>query len=106
MTEAEVIDLTVVAQTFPSAPRPEIIRDKILDTIDDLFASGTHLVLVEGSEGIGKTTLLSQFVRLHPLNTISLFIRPASRWAYDPDLLQFDMCNQLWWILRKEELAS
>ncbi len=106
MTESQVMDLTVVAESFPPVPQPEIARDNILDTIDGLFADGTSVVLVEGIEGIGKTTLLSQFVRRYPVQALSLFIRPASRWAYDPESLQFDLCNQLWWTLHKEELVS
>jgi hypothetical protein len=106
MARTEVMDLTRVCQSFPEMPKPEIQRENFLDTIDTIFQGGTELVVVEGTEGIGKTTLLAQFAIRHPNHTLSLFIRPTSRWAYDPDILRYDLCNQIQWILCQEELAS
>jgi len=106
MRQAEVMDLTTVCQSFPEIPEPLISRDNILDTLDTLFMSGTELIVVEGEEGIGKTTLLIQFALRYPDHALSLFVKPASRWAYDPELLRFDLCNQIQWILCREELVS
>jgi len=63
MKQAEVMDLTKIAQSIPSTPEPEINRDNILETVDTLFNSGTQIIIIEGEDGIGKTNLLSQFVR-------------------------------------------
>lgn len=106
MAKAEVMDLTTVCQSFPELPRPLIPRDHILNTIDDIFEGETQLVVVEGPEGSGKTTLLAQFAMRYPNHTLSLFVRPTSRWGYDPELLQSDLCNQLQWMLREEELRT
>lgn len=105
MSEAKVVDLTVICQSFPETPTPLIDRENFLDTIDALFERGTELIVVEGAEGIGKTTLLAQFATRHANHTFSLFVRPASRWAYDPDILRFDLCNQIQWVLRQQELT-
>jgi len=105
MVKIEVMDLTVVCQSFPELPEPQIHRENFLDTIDRIFESGTELVVAEGKEGIGKTTLLAQFAARHPNHALSLFIRPT-RWACDPEILRFDLCNQVHWALRQEELAS
>lgn len=105
MAKLEVMDLTVACQSFPELPKPEIRRENFLDTIDTIFESNTQLVVIEGAEGIGKTTLLAQFARRHPDRALSLFIKPTSRWGYDPEILRFDLCNQLNWILCQEELS-
>lgn len=106
MTKTKVMDLTMACQSFPELPMPEIHRENILDTIDTLFEQGNELVVIEGEEGIGKTILLAQFVRRYPDHTLSLFIRPTSRLAYDPDVLRFDLCNQLEWALHQTELQT
>lgn len=72
----------------------EVARENFLDTIDALFL-GADIVVVKGSEGIGKTTLLRQFAARYSSATISLFIRPLSRWAYDPQVLLPDLCSQM-----------
>ena len=106
MAKAEIMDLTAACQSFPEIPVPQIRRDNILDTIDMIFEGNTELIVVEGVEGIGKTTLLAQFAMRHPNHALSLFIKPTSRFAYDPGILRFDLCNQLRWTLHQEELKT
>ena len=74
MSEVEVMDLTVVCRSFPVSPHPEIHREHFLDTIDKIFEGDTILVVVEGVDGIGKTTLLAQYAKRHPNHALSLFI--------------------------------
>lgn len=106
MAEATIMDLTVVCQSFPEILEPQIHRDNILDTIDTIFKGDTNLIVIEGVEGIGKTTLLAQFAKRYPDNALSLFIKPTSIWTYDPKILQFDLCDQIQWALRKEKLEE
>jgi hypothetical protein len=106
MTKGEVMDLTVVCQSFPELPEPLISRENFLDTIDRIFESSGELTVTEGEEGIGKTILLAQFAKRHPDHALSLFIRPTSRWGYDPEILRFDLCNQIQWAVCQEELSS
>ena len=104
MTDTQIMDLTTACDSFPPIPPDEIVRENMLDTIDKILSGDTELVVVEGDEGVGKTTLLAQFARRHPDHAFSLFMRPISRWAYDPDILKIDLCNQLEWALRRKEL--
>ena len=106
MSNVEVMNLNVICRDFffPQDPVGEIYRDHLLDEIDSIFKGDTHLVLVEGSEGKGKTTLLSQFARRHADNAISMFINPASRLAYAPNYLGVILSEQLHWALYKERL--
>jgi KaiC/GvpD/RAD55 family RecA-like ATPase len=99
----EVMDLTLVCQSFPREPMPEIRRDNILDTIERTFAGDNEVVMIEGGEGLGKTTLLAQFARRHANHAFSLFIKPASSFGYDPASLRYDLCCQLLWVLRQDE---
>jgi hypothetical protein len=104
MSKVEVMDLTVVCRSFPVSPHPEIHREHFLDTIDKIFEGDTILVVVEGVDGIGKTTLLAQYAKRHPNHALSLFIKPTSRLAYDPEYLRLDLCEQLHWLLYKKAL--
>ena len=103
MNTSELMDLTKVCRCFPANPPAEIMRDSFLDAIDNLFESHT-MVVVEGPEGIGKTTLLSQFCRRHSMNSISVFINTITRSSYDTDIIRLDLCNQLNWIITQKEL--
>ena len=104
MSKVEVMDLTVVCRSFPVSPHPEIHREHFLDTIDKIFEGDTLLVVVEGVDGIGKTTFLAQYAKRHPNHALSLFIKPTSRLAYDPEYLRLDLCEQLHWLLYKKAL--
>ena len=104
-SQSQVLDTVSVCQSFPSIDIQRLItRDYLLDAIESILDSETQVVVVEGQEGIGKTTFLAQFAIRHKNNSISLFIRPTSRWGYDLELIRFDLCNQLQWLLRQEEL--
>ncbi len=106
IAQSRVMDLTVACQSFPVLPEPQIRREHLLDTIDGIFAGGADVVVLEGPEGIGKTTLQAQFAGRHPHHAFSLFISPTSRWAYDPETLRRDLGNQFQWALRREPLPE
>ena len=73
----------------PIVPRANVIR-----TLNMLLDSHP-IVVVEGPEGMGKSTLLRQFAETHDSRCIRLFVSSASRWAYDPWQLQYDLYEQL-----------
>lgn len=101
----EVVDLSVVCQSFPRLLEPMVPRENIIDTIERMFDGDIELVIVEGGEGMGKTTLLAQFVRRHPHPTraFSVFLKPASKLGYDPGSVRYDLCCQLLWVLQPEK---
>jgi ATP/maltotriose-dependent transcriptional regulator MalT len=102
MTSTEAIGLTKVAQNFPVLGSPIICRDNILDTLDQSFASGLDLVVLEGPDGAGKTTIAAQFAERHAECAICLFLRSTSRWGYDPELVKLDLSHQMALALRQE----
>ena len=57
MTPAVVAGLPDICTGFPALPDPLISRPHFLNTIETMFDSATQLVVIEGQEGLGKTTL-------------------------------------------------
>jgi len=106
MANAKIMDLTVACQSFPDLPAPEIHRENLLRAIETIFAGNNEIVIIEGADGIGKTTLLTQFVRRYPQHALALFIRDTSRWTSAPELLLRDLSNQLRWVLEHQELGA
>lgn len=102
----EVMDLTKVASTFPQLGSPNIRRENMVTTITEMLRSETEVVIVEGPDGIGKTTLLAQFANEFPNHTFGLFVRSSSRWAYDSGMLTRDLCDQIGWVLSKEDYRA
>ncbi len=106
MIQAEVIDALNFSHGFPTPSVPEIGRDHILETIDRMFDNKVDVLLIDGEEGVGKTILLSQFVKRHRQNTVSLFLKPASRSAVEPAYIASILGEQLHWILRGETIEQ
>ncbi len=103
---AEVMDLTRVASTFPQLGTPSIQRENMIVTLFEMLQTDTELVIVDGPDGIGKTTLLAQFAQKYPNHTFGLFVRSSSRWAYDSGMLTRDLSDQIGWALSKENYRT
>lgn len=99
-----IVDTTSLCQSFPILRDPLVPREHILETIDLTFA-GNESISVEGQEGIGKTSVLALFARSRPERCLSVFIKPSSRWAYDPTVLILELICQAEWILSHEVLT-
>lgn len=106
MGESIIMNLPVICRNFPKNPIPEVPRENLLQTIDKIFESDTDFLVVEGIEGIGKTTLLSQYAKRHADNALSLFITPISRLSYAPDYLRVILSEQVNWVLYKKRLDT
>ena len=92
--------------TFPPLPDHEIHRDQHLDTLMRVFSGSVELLVLEGGEGTGKTTLLSQFARQYPERVISSFVTPVQRYGYDPIAMQRDYSAQILSILHPRSSFS
>jgi DNA-binding transcriptional regulator GbsR (MarR family) len=102
--EPLLVDLSTLCANFPIAPKPELFRDNVVSTLKTLLHDEVYAVAIEGKEGIGKTTVLSQFVRKSDDSALSVFVSPANRLSYDPDLLRLDIAMQVYWMLFHEVL--
>jgi hypothetical protein len=99
----EIMDTTQICRNFPDEPPQEILRESFIDTINQLFEKHS-IVLVEGREGIGKTTLLAQFARQFAGSAISIFITPATQSSYDPDSIRTNLLEQASWLLNQKSI--
>lgn len=104
MAGMEIVDAISFSYGFPSPPQREIPREHILETMELVLDTKVEALLIEGEEGTGKSILLSQFVRRNRQNTISLFLRPASRAAIDPAYIASVLGEQIYWLLHGEAL--
>lgn len=84
------------ARDFPQETEDQIDRPHFLETISGLLTA-TTIVFLEGEEGDGATTTLAQYCRRYPEQTFSLFIKPASRFAYSLDYLRLALTEQFHW---------
>ena len=99
-----IIDVLDIAQTLPSINKDNIERDNLIQTIDLLFQEGIGVVIVEGSEGSGKSILLRQFCEKHRKNTFSLSVSGSNSLSYDLANIRYDLCNQINWYLNGKQL--
>lgn len=100
----QLMDLTVISNTFPSLSYKTIPLDNLLDVVEELFKSyNEEIVLIEGEEGAGKTSILSDFCKRYYNNAISLFIKPSSKIGYDPQIVKAELYNQMFWVMYGKE---
>jgi len=104
MIKVKPINLPIICRNFPKSPDSEVYRENLLDTIDRIFKSDSDLLIIEGNEGIGKTTLLAQFTKRHADSALSLFIKPVSRLSYSPEYLREVLCEQINCIFPKNQI--
>jgi NACHT domain-containing protein len=104
VSKVEVMSLPRVSANFPVLEEPQIRRENVLDVLETMLSGEVEMVVIEGTDGAGKTNILAQFAQKHADKTISLFLPSASRWALDTGMLRLDICNQISWILHKEEM--
>lgn len=74
IVEANLIDLTLLSNTIPKKQPIEIDRENIIKNIEQTFSSSQKIIMIEGLNETGKTTLLAQFSRKHKSNCISFFV--------------------------------
>jgi len=73
--------------------------------VQQRFDAGASAVVLDGQEGIGKTTLLAQYAKERADRCISLFVRPAHRWSNDPGSVLDDLAAQASLLLDRDITA-
>lgn len=94
------------APDFPELPPNLIERPHLLQTIVEVLNGETPVLFLEGSEGDGATTTLAQFCCAYPSQSFSLFIKPASRFAYSLEYLRLALAEQFYWYVHGERLSK
>ncbi|MGE1049644.1 hypothetical protein ACQGSX_27690, partial [Bacillus sp. GMs2/1] len=102
---SQLMDLNTVSNTFQRPDKNFIVRDNLLEVIDNLLVQN-DLVLLDGEDELGKTVLLQQYCERHYDDAISFFVKPSSRANYNPENIRMDLCNQINWIINNKELKA
>lgn len=101
---AELVSVSTFARNFPVLSSPVVERDHLLDTLVQVPSNDTPVVFLEGADGGGATTLLAQFATKQRSNCFALFVKPASRFSYNPDYLRLMLAEQMWFHLHGTRL--
>lgn len=64
------------SSTIPQLPLGFVPRENVNMTIEAMLRSETDAVLIQGREGVGKTTVLNSYARSRGELAIALFLRP------------------------------
>lgn len=85
---------------------PEIRRENLEQTLENMLDGETQAVVVEGQEGLGKSTLLGQFLQRTEGRSFGVSVSGASRWMYDPPLVLNRLACEMSLALRGRELEA
>lgn len=103
ITEAKLISLRDYSITYKLIIDEKIIdRNHLLDEIEEIASNDIKLILIDGSQGIGKTSILLQFATRHHNDCFTYFINPACRFTVKQDFLMQDIGSQILFYLNGE----
>jgi hypothetical protein len=105
MNKIDVMDTTKICCNFPLAVEQQIIRESFIETIENMFEKN-QIIFVDGQNGIGKTTLLTQFIQRHIDHAMMIFITPVTQSSYDQEIIRVNLLNQAYWMLNKKEISD
>lgn len=83
-----------------------VLRENYIHEIEELASLDYKLIIVDGSEGIGKTNLLLQFAKKHHLDSFAYFINPASKATARQDFFMQDIGQQLYFHIHSDKIES
>jgi hypothetical protein len=83
----------------------EVKRDNIIQTIEKKL-EGFGVLFIEGEEGIGKTTILHQFIAKHPNNCFAYFIDGKDSNTFSNLSILKALCNQVCFVNSGNELEE
>jgi hypothetical protein len=105
-TPTPIAKLSDLSNGFPALPCPLIPRTHYIDNLVSMLAGSAQIVVIEGIEGIGKTTLAAQFVHRFPETAISLFISDASAFSRSPEYLLTVLCDQIHFFFKSTRMPT
>ena len=103
--ETKIINLPYLNDTFPILATDLVDRSGYIDAIQSALERN-DVVFITGDEGLGKTTLLAQFCILEQFNCISHFITPSIRITYNPQCVEYNLLNQIYFYCNNTKLED
>ncbi len=104
--EIEVVDQYFCIENKPEIPVPEIDRKNIVTIVINRLNSGNNIVFIQGDNGLGKTNLVSQFIRNYRDSSIAYFIDPCHNKSYDYENILKNFSDQIHFLLKKKLLID
>ena len=86
--KAVLEDICMQSETFPRIPARLISRKPYFELFEEQFEQYKILCL-PGAEGVGLTTALAEFSKMHGNSCITYFINGLSRLAMEPRIIHF-----------------
>ena len=106
MATTSIATIITVSSSFPQLPGALIPRPQYIDAFETELSGPASMVVIEGDEGAGKTTLAAQFALTRPDRTFSLFVSGLSAFSRSPELLLWELCDQIHWFLHGTRMAE
>lgn len=83
-----------------------IERTNLILEIEALATNDNNLIVIEGTDGIGKTGLLLQLAKKHSFDSFTYFYNPSCKFTAKPDFLIQDIGQQLYFHLHSESIGD
>lgn len=96
VVEGSILDMFYYSDTKPCPVSNEILRKEILALCEKRLADDNVLCLY-GEEGVGVTTVLSQFAKMHGDCCVSYFYDGLDIMLMDTDVMEHSVVEQLYW---------
>ncbi len=96
-----IITLPIIS-CCPDIPSDFVKRDAFLNQIEIMLGK-YDVIFVEGEEGVGKTTILLDFVYQKFSNTVSHFVNRNHKYSYSSASLTDNLYNQIYFFCNGEE---
>lgn len=101
--EERILDGIVANMYYYSDSRPdsveyEIKRKAILELIENRL-DDYNILCLYGDDGVGVTTVLSQFVQKHATHCVSYFYDGLSIMWLNPEVMEHSIVEQLYWFV-------
>lgn len=98
-TEGEIVDMYYFSCTHPLPIANEISRKAIIELCEKRLDTDNVLCLT-GEEGIGLTTILAQFAKLHSTHCVSYFCNDLESMRWNPEVMEQEIVRQLYWYIK------
>lgn len=98
LPEGTVVNMYYYSDSRPDPVEHEIIRKAMLELIEKRMEDNNILCLY-GDDGVGVTTVLSQFVQKHATHCVSYFYDGLSVMWLDPEVMERSIVEQLYWFV-------
>jgi hypothetical protein len=104
MNTLELVNLPLISGA-PQLPTDLVTRDSVINSIEKMLEQN-DIVFIEGDPGIGKTTMLLDFVTQHQFNAISHFGEVNYAYTISYPCLLDNLYRQIYFYCRNEEAPS